>query len=102
MIFSENRRPPPDQVRGRLFPDHALDVSPAPTNNACPEITPYRSADTAIRTNRCTADRATVPGGFQCGAERGPASARSDCLRLVPVHLGPPPDRAQRTPSIRP
>jgi hypothetical protein len=24
MIFSENRFPPPDHVRGKLFPDHAL------------------------------------------------------------------------------
>ena len=33
MIFSENRRPPPDRVRGQAFPDHALLALQAPRQN---------------------------------------------------------------------
>jgi hypothetical protein len=50
MIFSENRIPPPDQVRGKLFPDHALDL---PNHSAKRPINPALLHDSVALLRHC-------------------------------------------------
>jgi hypothetical protein len=52
MIFSENRYPPRIQVRGRLFPDHALDAERAAQTIATPESVSLVFAPNARRVFR--------------------------------------------------